>query len=77
MTKSTRFVSEEPFGPENGLRFYLDCKHNGAGLYTKSVFCRGYFSRKGAKRCRVFGGFLCVFAPLRLCARNILASDAP
>jgi hypothetical protein len=37
----------------------------------KNCFMREGFSRKDAKRCRVFKGFplrLCAFAPLRLCA---------
>ena len=31
----------------------------------------------GAKRCRVFKGFLCAFAPLRLCVRNSFFPQKP
>ena len=59
---------------------------NNHGHQSASVFLPGIFlaqTRKGAKRCRVFGGFLCAFAPLRekyschRCALSLLCNAGP
>jgi hypothetical protein len=47
------------------------------GFAQKVFFCRGYFSRKGAKAQSAAAFSEVFFASLRLCARNILATDAP
>jgi len=74
MTKSTRFVSEEPFGPENGWGFIRFASTAVQGL-AERVFFAEDFSRAKAQSAAAFSEVF--FASLRLCARNILATDAP